>query len=76
MRHTLTDHQPRRAGGQPLGTLQDAGEVAVLTPKQGAVRHQFAMVVAFDSEAELRRALQGHACRYRHGQRAEELTHE
>ncbi len=76
MRYTLTDHQPRRAGGEPLGTLQDAGEVAVLTPNQGETRHRFAMVVAFDSEAELRRALDDHTCRYRNGRRIEELTHE
>jgi hypothetical protein len=72
MRQRLTDHQPR----QPLGTLQDAGEVAVLTPNQGTVRHQFALVIAFESESELRRALKRHACRYRDGQRIQELTHE
>ncbi|WP_416139042.1 hypothetical protein ACM26W_01145 [Halomonas sp. HK25] len=76
MRQKMTDHRPRRLSGQPTGTLQDAGEVAVLTPNQGETHHRFAMVVAFDSEAELRRALKGHACRYRNGQRVEELTHE
>lgn len=74
MRQTLTDHQPR--GGQPMGTLQDAGEVAVLTPNQGTVRHQFALVVAFENEAALRRAIKSQQCRYRNGQRVQELTHE
>lgn len=73
MAHRLTSHHPSRL---PLGTLQDAGEVAVLTPNQGAVRHRFALVVAFDSEEALRAALDDHQCRYRDGQRVQELTHE
>lgn len=69
MRQTMIDRQP-------LGTLQDAGEVAVLTPDQGQVRHQFALVIAFDSEQQLRQALAGRQCHYREGQRAQELIHE
>jgi len=76
MRQRLTDHKPRRAGGEPLGTLQDAGELAVLTPNQGETHHRFALVVAFESEEQLRRAIDGHQCRYRNGQRIEELRHE
>lgn len=81
MRHTHTDHAPplRTAPPShqaPTGTLQDAGELAVLTPNQGAVRHQFALVVAFENEAQLRRAIEEHQCRYRDGQQVEELTHE
>lgn len=72
MPHKLTSHKPSK----PNGILQDAGELAVLTPNQGAVRHQFAMVVTFDSEDDLRRAIARHQCAYRNGQRVQELTHE
>lgn len=54
MTHRMTSHAP-----QALGTLQDAGELAVMTPNEGPVRHRYAMVVAFESEDELRRALEG-----------------
>lgn len=80
MRQTLTDHKPPFRSPPPdrqaIGTLQDAGELAVLTPNQGTVRHQFALVVAFESESQLRQAIDEHGCRYRPGKRIEELTHE
>lgn len=81
MRHAMTDHRPPLLSAPtvertPTGTLQDAGEVAVLTPNQGKVNHRFALVVAFESEEQLRQAIAGHQCRYREGQRAQELTHE
>lgn len=70
MTHRMTSHAP-----QALGTLQDAGELAVMTPNEGPVRHRYAMVVAFESEDELRRALEEHRCSYRDGQAVEEMTH-
>nr|WP_145924089.1 hypothetical protein [Halomonas elongata] len=57
----------------PRGTLQDAGELAVLTENSGQVRHQHALVIAFDSEDELRRAVKDHACRYRDSQHVQEI---
>ncbi|MBZ5875983.1 hypothetical protein [Chromohalobacter israelensis] len=60
---------------QPTGILQDAGEIAVVTPNTGETRHRYAMVVAFESEDELRRALEEHRCSYRDGQAVEEMTH-
>ncbi|RCV89695.1 hypothetical protein [Billgrantia montanilacus] len=69
MRQRMTSHQPR-------GVLQDAGTLAVLTPNQGAVEHQFAMVVAFESEGDLRRAIANSRCGYRLGQKAQELSRE
>ncbi|SOC56425.1 hypothetical protein SAMN05421509_10734 [Chromohalobacter canadensis] len=70
MTNRMTSHAP-----QALGTLQDAGELAVMTPNEGPVRHRYAMVVAFESEDELRRALEEHRCSYRDGQAVEEMTH-
>ncbi|WP_280570668.1 hypothetical protein [Chromohalobacter sp. 296-RDG] len=60
---------------QPTGILQDAGEVAVMSPNAGETHHRYAMVVAFESEDELRRAIQEHRCTYRDGQSVEEMTH-
>ena len=75
MRQTPTDYKPHQRGGQPLGTLQDAGELAVLTPNQGAVRHRHALVVSFTSETELRRALKHLQCAYRQGKDIQEQIH-
>ncbi|WP_275286895.1 hypothetical protein [Halomonas elongata] len=63
----------RISQGAPRGTLQDAGELAVLTENNGQVRHQHALVIAFDSEDELRRAVKDHACRYRDSQHVQEI---
>ncbi len=63
---------PNRTHRKPSGILQDAGEVEVVSPHQGAVRHRHAMVVSFASEADLRRALDLHLCAYRHGQDIQE----
>lgn len=60
----------------PRGILQDAGELAVLTENEGATRHRFAMVVAFDSEQDLKRAIAEHRCAYRDGQAIQERAHE
>lgn len=57
---------------EPRGILQDAGEVEVLTEQCGQVRHRFAMVVAFNSEEELRQALADHHYAYRDGQAVQE----
>ncbi|GEK74203.1 MULTISPECIES: hypothetical protein [Halomonas] len=60
-------HQP-----EPRGILQDAGEVEVMTADSGQVRHRYAMVVAFNSEEDLRQALADHHCAYRDGQAVQE----
>ncbi|MAR73682.1 MAG: hypothetical protein CME78_15820 [Halomonas sp.] len=70
MRTHQVDHKA------PRGILQDAGELAVLTEGSGRVRHRFAMVVSFDSEEELRRALKKHRCSYRDSQAIQERIHE
>ena len=57
---------------EPRGILQDAGEVEVLTAESGQVRHRHALVIAFTSEADLRRAVADHRCAYRDGQDIEE----
>ncbi|MDL4862274.1 hypothetical protein NPJ88_008005 [Halomonas elongata] len=57
----------------PRGTLQDAGELAVFTENSGSVRHRHALVIAFDSEDELRKAITDHRCAYRDGQRVQEI---
>lgn len=57
----------------PHGTLQDAGELAVLTENSGETRHRYAMVIAFNSEDELRRAVKDHTCRYRDSQQVQEI---
>ncbi|MDH4571130.1 hypothetical protein [Salinicola acroporae] len=59
----------------PRGTLQDAGELAVLAPNTGETRHRYAMVIAFDSEEALRQAVTSHRCAYRDSQTVEELSH-
>ncbi|OLO03305.1 hypothetical protein [Salinicola socius] len=59
----------------PRGTLQDAGELAVLSPNAGETRHRYAMVVSFDSEEALRQAVTNHRCAYRDSQTVEELNH-
>lgn len=66
-----------RAGGRraPGGILQDAGEIEVITPNQGAVTHRHAMIVAFGTEEELRRAISARRCSYRDGERVQELKH-
>ncbi|SDK70592.1 hypothetical protein [Billgrantia gudaonensis] len=56
----------------PRGILQDAGELHVLSEHSGQVHHRHALVVAFNSEEELRQALAGHRCAYRHGREIEE----
>ncbi|MBZ9576758.1 hypothetical protein [Modicisalibacter sp. MOD 31.J] len=60
----------------PRGTLQDAGEVAVLSDSNEPTRHRYAMVVAFASEEDLRRAIDEHRCAYRDSDRIQELSHE
>lgn len=62
--------QPRPQA--PRGILQDAGELAVLSEESGQVHHRHAMVVAFNSEEELRQALADHHCAYRDGQAIQE----
>ncbi|MBB3141247.1 hypothetical protein [Halomonas organivorans] len=57
---------------EPRGILQDAGELAVLSEDSGQVHHRYAMVVAFNSEEELRQALADHHCAYRDGQAIQE----
>ncbi|NWO55022.1 hypothetical protein [Chromohalobacter israelensis] len=69
-------HRMTTQAAQPLGTLQDAGELAVLTPNEEPVRHRYAMVVAFSSEEELRRAVQEHRCAYRDGHTVQTLNAE
>lgn len=66
-----------RAGGRraPGGILQDAGEIEVTTPHEGTVTHRHAMVIAFGTEAELRRAIIARRCSYRDGERVQELKH-
>lgn len=59
----------------PRGTLQDAGEVSVLTRNAGEIHHRYAMVIAFDSEEALRKAVTNHRCAYRDSQQVEELNH-
>lgn len=61
--------------GVPRGTLQDAGEIEVLAPSTGATRHRYAMVIAFDSEEALRRAVANHRCAYRDSQHVQEQVH-
>lgn len=56
----------------PHGILQDAGEMAVITEHSGQVRHRYALVVAFNSEQELRQAIADHRCVYRDGQAIQE----
>ncbi|WP_322528529.1 hypothetical protein R5R73_01205 [Salinicola sp. LHM] len=68
-----THHHDSRA--VPRGTLQDAGEVAVLSQNAGETRHRYAMVIAFDSEEALRQAVTNHRCAYRDSQTVEELNH-
>ncbi|SDK77592.1 hypothetical protein SAMN05661010_00042 [Modicisalibacter muralis] len=60
----------------PYGTIQDAGELAVLSESSEPTRHRYAMVVAFSSEEDLRQAIAEHRCAYRAGGRAQELAHE
>lgn len=57
---------------QPTGILQDAGELSVVSELSGRVSHRYAMVIAFDSEEALRRALEEHRCAYRDGQAIQE----
>jgi|GEM_PF-1741900 len=69
-----TQHQATHT--PPRGILQDAGELAVLTENEAPTRHRFAMVVSFNSEEDLKRALAEHRCAYRDGQAIQERMHE
>ncbi|WP_353980940.1 hypothetical protein [Salinicola endophyticus] len=73
---TLTQTHPA-SGAEKIarGTLQEAGELAVLSDMSGATRHRYALVIAFDSEEALRQAVTHHRCAYRDGQHVQELTH-
>ncbi len=80
MTTTLTPSQHpahARSGAEKIarGTLQEAGELAVLSDASGATRHRYALVIAFDSEEALRQAVTHHRCAYRDGQHVQELTH-
>ncbi len=57
----------------PRGILQDAGELEVLTENSGQVHHRHALVIVFDSEDELRKAITAHCCAYRDGQLVQEM---
>ena len=59
----------------PRGILQDAGELAVASDRTGTTRHRFAMVVSFNTEDELRQALEAHQCRYQDSQAIQEARH-
>ncbi|WP_110709265.1 hypothetical protein [Salinicola sp. CR57] len=77
MTHQRTS-RPRWIGvdtATPRGTLQDAGEVAVVSPNAGETRHRYALVIAFDSEEALRQAVTNHRCAYRDSQQFQELNH-
>ncbi|WP_251978593.1 hypothetical protein [Salinicola avicenniae] len=65
-----------QARAVPRGTLQEAGELAVLSDASGPTRHRYALVIAFDSEDALRQAVTNHRCAYRDGQRVQELNAE
>ncbi|WP_110710503.1 hypothetical protein [Salinicola sp. CR57] len=77
MTHQKTS-KPRWTGADravPRGTLQDAGELAVLSANAGETRHRYALVIAFDSEEALRQAVTNHRCAYRDSQYCQELNH-
>ncbi|MEQ4541169.1 MAG: hypothetical protein ABN479_19750 [Billgrantia sp.] len=58
-------HQQQQIpGSNPPAILHDAGEVAVVTREGGRTLHKHALVIAFDSERELQRAIDAMGCRY------------
>ncbi|WP_110686991.1 hypothetical protein [Salinicola aestuarinus] len=76
---THNPSRPRWTGtdrhAAPRGTLQDAGELAVLAPNTGETRHRYALVIAFETEDELRQAMKNHRCAYRDSAQVQEMNH-
>lgn len=48
----------------PLGTLHDAGELIVITMDGERTHHRAALVVVFETAAELQQAINAHRCAY------------
>ncbi len=64
-----------RPADTPRGILQDAGELAVASDRTGHTRHRYAMVVSFNTEEDLKRAIEAHRCAYRDSQSIQEARH-
>lgn len=58
---TMVDHA---TDIMPRGLLHDAGEVTVVTRKNGRVTHRYALVIAFDDADEMQAAVADRRCQF------------